>query len=547
MEARISGDTGRQSGALRWRRKSHRTGPRENADGTRCRRRAGRAGAAALLLVPVLAPAQHPAPLDDAAVSRQIVTVRVYKDDRLAAQGAGVVVSGEGDVLTSAAVLDAGPRVAVVAQGSGELGAAERLKEKGSGLGVLRVDGLQRAGLPVSTAPLAPGARIFAVTPGTTPGQAVAFSAGAVGEVAVESIRGGEEARFVQHNAMIAARGYGSPSLDECGRIVALNVPDPGAFTIFTVPRKIQPEGLVFALAAGEIAPRLTELGIAFTRVTEACASAEARAQSQAQEAERAQEEARQAQEESARAQQRAEELQERARQAEAGAAASEQEKREARAAAERARQRSEAARARAEEAGRAVETARQAAEARLREAKARQRTERLRRLMLWGGSACGVLVLAALLFWASSARRKRRAVRLAQARAAEAKREAAEARQRIAEMPRPAPFDCVLTGAAGGGVPHALNLRRDVLGNPAGVIVGRNPTGSSHVVADPSVSREHARLYVAGSVLHVEDLGSTNGTSINGRTLVPGQGERAGAGDELTIGSVTLRIDLKP
>ena len=289
MEARISGDTGRQSGALRWRRKSHRTGPRENADGTRCRRRAGRAGAAALLLVPVLAPAQHPAPLDDAAVSRQIVTVRVYKDDRLAAQGAGVVVSGEGDVLTSAAVLDAGPRVAVVAQGSGELGAAERLKEKGSGLGVLRVDGLQRAGLPVSTAPLAPGARIFAVTPGTTPGQAVAFSAGAVGEVAVESIRGGEEARFVQHNAMIAARGYGSPSLDECGRIVALNVPDPGAFTIFTVPRKIQPEGLVFALAAGEIAPRLTELGIAFTRVTEACASAEARAQSQAQEAERAQ------------------------------------------------------------------------------------------------------------------------------------------------------------------------------------------------------------------------------------------------------------------
>ena len=136
--------------------------------------------------------------------------------------------------------------------------------------------------------------------------------------------------------------------------------------------------------------------------------------------------------------------------------------------------------------------------------------------------------------------------MRLAEARAAGAEQEAAAAQRRVEEMPGPAPFDCVLTGADSAGTPHALNLRRGALGDPAGVIVGRNPAGSSHVVTDPSVSREHARLYVENGVLYVEDLGSTNGTALNGRALVPGERERAGEGDELTLGSVAFQIDLK-
>ena len=132
------------------------------------------------------------------------------------------------------------------------------------------------------------------------------------------------------------------------------------------------------------------------------------------------------------------------------------------------------------------------------------------------------------VFWWAVSARRKRRAVHLAQVQAADAVREAAEARKRIDELPKPAPFDCTLTGLGDGGAPHALNLQRDVLGASEGVIIGRNPAGSAYIVADPSVSREHARLYVEDGILYVEDLGSTNGTGLNGVSLEPERERRS-------------------
>ena len=216
--------------------------------------RAAGATVLAVLLLSAVAWAQLPSWLDAGQLSGQVVIVRVYKDDRLAAEGAGVMVNGEGDVLTSAAVLDAGPGATVTAKGSGELTAAIRLKDKASGLGVLRADGLQGAGLPLSLAALEAGTRIFAVTP--EPGDdGSALAAGAAGAAMVRAVRDGE-VRLLRHNAMIAARGYGSPVIDECGRVVALNVPDPEAFTLFTAPRNVKPKGVVFALSADGIASR---------------------------------------------------------------------------------------------------------------------------------------------------------------------------------------------------------------------------------------------------------------------------------------------------
>lgn len=509
-----------------------------------------------VLLLSTVAWAQLPSWLDAGQLSGQVVTVRVYKEDRLAAEGAGVMVSGEGDVLTSAAVLDAGSRATVTAKGSGELTAEIRLKEKASGLGVLRAAGLQGAGLPLSLAALEAGARIFALTP-EPEDDGGAFAAGAAGAAVVRPVRDGE-VRLLRHNAMIAARGYGSPVIDECGRVVALNVPDPEAFTLFTAPRNVKPKSVVFALSAGDIASRLESLGIGFISATVTCASAEARAQERARAAEEAEEKARQtqekaqqAEEEAQRAQAETESAREESQQAQEAAQQAREEARQTqeKAQAETQRARKEAERLRVE-ARQAQEEARraeeQSADARAREAEERRQSEKLRRLAVWGGAAGGALLLALLVSWAVSGRRRRRAMRLAEARAAGAEQEAAAAQRRVEEMPGPAPFDCVLTGADSAGTPHALNLRRGALGDPAGVIVGRNPAGSSHVVTDPSVSREHARLYVENGVLYVEDLGSTNGTALNGRALVPGKRERVGKGDELTLGSVAFQIDLK-
>jgi len=68
---------------------------------------------------------------------------------------------------------------------------------------------------------------------------------------------------------------------------------------------------------------------------------------------------------------------------------------------------------------------------------------------------------------------------------------------------------------------------------------VGRSE-GNDVVVNDPNVSRKHARISRLESGYAVEDLGSTNGTLLDG---APIDRERIEAGDELTFGQATARF----
>ncbi len=54
--------------------------------------------------------------------------------------------------------------------------------------------------------------------------------------------------------------------------------------------------------------------------------------------------------------------------------------------------------------------------------------------------------------------------------------------------------------------------------------------------------SGQHARISADGSRLVIEDLGSTNGTWVNGQRIA---GSRvAGVGDEVVVGSTRMRIE---
>lgn len=69
--------------------------------------------------------------------------------------------------------------------------------------------------------------------------------------------------------------------------------------------------------------------------------------------------------------------------------------------------------------------------------------------------------------------------------------------------------------------------------------IIGRGPLANFVLVA-PLVSRFHCRLTATDERLEVEDLGSTNGTFVNGRpvaraTLAPG--------DRLRVGGIELVV----
>jgi hypothetical protein len=69
-------------------------------------------------------------------------------------------------------------------------------------------------------------------------------------------------------------------------------------------------------------------------------------------------------------------------------------------------------------------------------------------------------------------------------------------------------------------------------------VRIGRLP-GCAVVLGDPNVSREHAELRPSGDSYTVVDLGSTNGTRVNG---VPVSSRTLADGDEITVGGTVLR-----
>ncbi len=69
---------------------------------------------------------------------------------------------------------------------------------------------------------------------------------------------------------------------------------------------------------------------------------------------------------------------------------------------------------------------------------------------------------------------------------------------------------------------------------------VGRNPE-SNIVLADPNVSRNHAELQPRGSGYIVIDLGSTNGTRVNGVRIGEQQLED---GDEIAFGNTRMRFE---
>ncbi|WP_428603749.1 FHA domain-containing protein [Sedimenticola sp.] len=66
---------------------------------------------------------------------------------------------------------------------------------------------------------------------------------------------------------------------------------------------------------------------------------------------------------------------------------------------------------------------------------------------------------------------------------------------------------------------------------------IGRD-TESDLQLNDPSVSRHHATIKRIYTDLYIEDLGSTNGTQLNGRTITK---HVLKAGDQLVIGSFLL------
>jgi FHA domain/Protein of unknown function (DUF3662) len=109
-------------------------------------------------------------------------------------------------------------------------------------------------------------------------------------------------------------------------------------------------------------------------------------------------------------------------------------------------------------------------------------------------------------------------------------------------------PLGAIVVEAAGGSSePRVFHLRTIVGVPPDGVYsvkpktrIGRSEEGEV-VLVDPSVSRAHAVVEIGSRGAVVRDLGSTNGTFVNGRRI---EAEALRDGDELRFGNTRMRFE---
>ncbi len=102
----------------------------------------------------------------------------------------------------------------------------------------------------------------------------------------------------------------------------------------------------------------------------------------------------------------------------------------------------------------------------------------------------------------------------------------------------RAAATDASLVTVTGGGL--APGERYDLFG---GLSIGRS-TDADVRIDDRFASGVHARLYSRGASYYVEDMGSTNGTFLNGAQL-SGEAELSDL-DQIRIGDTELRFELE-
>jgi hypothetical protein len=107
--------------------------------------------------------------------------------------------------------------------------------------------------------------------------------------------------------------------------------------------------------------------------------------------------------------------------------------------------------------------------------------------------------------------------------------------RERSSPAPRSGGAPRLLVVAA---MSHEPGTTFDVGG---GLLFGRSDAADVHV-EDPFASSSHARIFDRGGAMYLEDMGSTNGTYLNGRQVK--SAERLNTSDTIRIGDSEYRYE---
>ncbi len=495
--------------------------------------------------------------IDVDVVSESIVRVRAYKNNRLIAEGSGFVVNKEGDVLTNAhLVADADRLTALSLKTGAEIVSQQVFANRDLNLALLRVQGLSLSPLSLSEQGSDVGRVVQTLKFGAQ--DSVRIARGTISTY--QDVPGKKTSdpvvHLLQHNAMVTSKAFGMPVFNECGDVVAINLPDPDSGR-WPFRKNAEPRGTIFALRSGDIVTALKEAEIAHTVVEEACLSAVERAEARADSLRRAQARTDSLTQARADSLRRAHARTDSLTQARADSIK------------KAAEDRLEAEKERLKRAQARTDSLKQAREDSLRRAHARadsirkaaaDRLEKTRdslaavhrgereetsQQLQWTIVSGVALVLLLLLGWFIFARMKKAQLETSSSRLTEAEQRAEAARQAAAQAPQAAPFRCLLEGRDNTGKSFVLSI--PALALSSGVTLGRSPANSEFIVDHEAISREHIRLTYTDGYLYAEDMNTTNGTRINGRLLNPYEQVVLQDNDQLQIGPVVFQVRLIP
>lgn len=170
-------------------------------------------------------------------------------------------------------------------------------------------------------------------------------------------------------------------------------------------------------------------------------------------------------------------------------------------------------------------------------------RVERSKYLLRVGiALAIAAVALVLVVFGLRSARRSRERADQSDSAAARAKSEVAKRRAKERYVGQfPSLFIIQNKGDRPGDI--AVRVPGRVIAAEGGAVVGRSPRLSAVVIDHEAVSRRHFRLSARGKRVQIEDLNTTNGTTVNGVRLVAGKAVSLAHGAEVGIGPLTLTV----
>jgi pSer/pThr/pTyr-binding forkhead associated (FHA) protein len=107
--------------------------------------------------------------------------------------------------------------------------------------------------------------------------------------------------------------------------------------------------------------------------------------------------------------------------------------------------------------------------------------------------------------------------------------------------------FDRALPDDAFGAPTIQLPVLIDESGREYPIRPGANVVGREGdiLLADGRVSRRHAQINSQDGALTLEDLGSTNGSKVNGTKLASGETKALAGGDKISFGGLELQLNL--